>query len=162
MREELERESRKQFRQMMGLKFPEFHEDKDQAVTKHKYVRTWRHPSGIWFHIVLVTHHLRDAFTAEGAWDMNDRLPDFDVVFTDEQERILEQPILFRPGFLWSGHDFWWSLDPDRAFPFKEETVEDCLPQVAPAIQDVADKLKKHVMPLFEAVVKKHGKSGGQ
>jgi hypothetical protein len=44
-------------------------------------------------------------------------------------------------------------------FVRKNDPVEQCLPVVAPAVSDAAQRLKEHLIPVFEKIVEKHGKS---
>jgi hypothetical protein len=162
MREELAKECRRLFRQMMSAEFPEFHEDREQTDAKHRFVRTQKHPSGVWLHIVLHLDPLHDKFTVEGGWDLSGQLPEFDFVWPDEMDRIFAQPILFRVNLFWSGRDYWWPVHPapselEHLTASKEAPIEECLPLVAPAIHDAAAKMKEYLVPIFDKIVLKYG-----
>jgi hypothetical protein len=166
MRSELEKECRMLFRRMMTAEFPEYLEDKVQVVPGNRYIRTLHHPSGIWFHIIMMPHPTKDKFTIEGAWDFNGKLMPLEIVEENDKFKIFERPIMFRPNFFWSGKDYWWPLVlfPEvlaTSISYKDDPLEDCFPLVAPAIQDAAQKIKEYVLPLFEKVVKKHGSKSG-
>jgi hypothetical protein len=160
MRSELGKECRKLFRKMMSSQFPEYREDKGQTGPQGRYVWTRQHPSGIWFHVLLLIHHSRDQFTIEAAWDLDSKLP---APAYGELGGILEQPFLFRPNWLWSGKDYWWLLvlrpeEYERSrFYYEEDPIERCLQLVAPAVWDASEKLKDHVVPLFEKIAQKRG-----
>jgi len=149
---------------MMSSQFPEYREDKGHVIPNGWYVWTRQHPSGIWFHILLVVDSTRDTFTIEAAWDLNGELP---APFYGKPIEVSECPILFRMNFLWSGNDYWWPLvlrpaELDAAFSYIVDPVEQCLPLVAPAVADAAKKLKEHLVPVFEQVVQKHGSKPAQ
>jgi hypothetical protein len=74
MRSELGKECRKLFRKMMAAQFPEYHEDKGQIVPQGWYVWTYPNSTGLFFYIILVTHHSRDEFTTEGGWSFDGKL----------------------------------------------------------------------------------------
>jgi hypothetical protein len=167
MREELEKECRKLFRQMISADFPEYHEDKEQTDPKHhKYVRTQKHPSGIWLHIVLHLDPLHDKFTVEGGWDYRGRLPELDILWPDEKEKIFEHPILFRLNPFWTGRDYWWPVYPgsrelEHIIPSPEVPIEECLPLIAPAVHDAGQRIKSHLLPIFEEVIARCGNQAG-
>lgn len=145
----------------MATQFPEFREDKDQIVPPGRYVWTWQHPSGIWFHLLLVVHWSSDKFTLEGAWDFQKRLPGPARV---GMGGVIDDPQLFRPNFLWSGKDYWWPLvlhpeEFEKPYLYNDDPIEECLPLVAPAVWDAADKIKEHILPAFERIVQKHEKA---
>jgi hypothetical protein len=160
MRSELGKECRKLFRKMMATEFPEYQEDKGQIVPPGWYVWSRQHPSRLWFYILVVIHPTRDQFTNEAAWGFSGTLPRTESA---GRRQILEQPQLFRPNYLWSGKDYWWSLfpDPERPRTIRESLIDDpieqCLPLVAPAVSDAAKKLKEHLIPVFEKIAEKHG-----
>jgi hypothetical protein len=104
MRVELGKECRKQFRKMMAMEFPEYHEDKGQVLPQGRYVWTRLHPSSIWFHLLLIIHPTFDKFTTEAGWSLDGKLP---ASSYDGAEGILERPMLFRGNYLWSGKDYW-------------------------------------------------------
>jgi hypothetical protein len=165
MRSDLGKECRKLFRKMMASEFPDYREDKGQIVPQGWYVWTSQHPANIWFHILLVIHHSRDQFTIEAAWDLGGRLPG---PAYGRLVEVLERPLLFRPSWLWSGKDYWWPLvlrpeEYERSrFYYEEDSIERCLPLVAPAVWDAAEKLKDHVVPVFEEIVQRNGKKSVQ
>jgi hypothetical protein len=159
MRSELGKECRKIFRNVMKAEFPEYHEDKGQIVPAGRYVWTFRHPTDIWFHILLIVHPTRDEFTVEAGWDFDGKLPRFT---NQGMDKIPDHPRLFRMNFLWSGKDYWWPLvlrpeEFERALLYKDDPIEQCLSLVAPAVWAAAEKLKEHLVPVFEQVVQKHG-----
>ena len=163
MRSEIERECRMLFRRMMAAEFPDYLEDKVQVVPGNRYIRTWQHPAGIWFHIVLMPHPTKDKFTIEGAWDYDGRLMPLEIVEEKDKFKIIERPILFRVNFFWSGKDYWWPLVLfpavlETSISYKADAIEDCLPLVAPAIQDAVQKIKQYLVPIFEKVAERHGK----
>lgn len=162
MREELAKECRKLFRQMMATHFPEFHEDKEQTDLKHRSVRTQKHPSGVWLHIVLHLHPLHDKFTVEGGWDMSGKLPELEIIWKDEMEKIYDHPTSFRVNLFWTGRDYWWPVFPapkelEHIISHEAAPIEECLPLVAPAVHDAEHRLKEHLLPIFEKIVKKYG-----
>jgi hypothetical protein len=166
MRSELEKECRVHFRRMIVAEHPEYQENKTQVRLGKRYVRSWQHPSKLWFHIVLMPHPTKDKFTIEGGWDFNGRLRPLEIVEANDKFKIFERPILFRPNFFWSGKDYWWPvmLFPDRlenSMSCQDNPIEDCLPLVAPAIRDAAQKIKEYLIPIFEKVVKKQEKVAG-
>ena len=145
---------------MMETVFPEYPEDKCQKIPIGTYVWTRQHSSGIWFHILFVIDQSRDQFTTEAAWGFDGKLPRAEYNTGPE---VIEKPQLFRPNFLWSGKDYWWPLvlrpeEYERALLYKDDPIEQCLPLVAPAVWNAGEKLKDHLMPVFEKVVEKHGK----
>jgi hypothetical protein len=162
MRSALGKELRKLFRKMMAVEFRDYREDKGQIVPQGWYVWTLQHPGNISFHILLVIHHSRDQFTIETAWALGGKLP---APAYGELGGILEQPFLFRPNWLWSGKDYWSPLvlrpeEYERSrFYYEEDPIEQCLPLVAPAVVDASQKLKQYVLPIFEKIAQKHGKT---
>jgi hypothetical protein len=75
--------------------------------------------------------------------------------------------MLFRPNFLWSGKDYWWPLvlrpeEFERVILYRDDPIEQCLPLVAPAVADAAQKLRDYVVPVFEKVVQLHGKKSAE
>ena len=163
MRSELGKECRKLFRKMMALQFPEYQEDKGQIVPQGRYVWTRQHPSGIWLHILLIINSKYDKFTIEAAWDFDGKLPGSLPGVDDSFDR----PRLFRVNFIWSGKDYWWPLvlDPEefeRAILYKDDPIEQCIPLVSPAVWDAAEKLKDHLIPVFEKIVQIRGKNLSQ
>jgi hypothetical protein len=159
MRSELGKECRKLFRKMMAVEFPDYKEDKGQIIPPRKYVWTRQHPCGIWLHILFMINPTRDTFTTEAAWDFDGKLPRFSHGGTDG---ILQSPVSFRVNFLWSGEDYWWRLvlrpeEFERAILYKEDPIEQCLPLIAPAVWEAGEKLKEHLIPAFEEIVRKHG-----
>jgi len=145
----------------MAAEFADFREDKCQIVPSGKHVWTRQDMSGIWFHIIFVIDPKRDAFTIEGAWDFDGKLPRFSY---DGADGIYQQPVLFRVNFLWSRKDYWWLLvlrpeEYERALLYKDDSIEQCLPLIAPAVIDAAKRLKEHLIPVLEKVVQKHRKS---
>jgi len=158
MRSELRKETRKLFRKMMATVFPEYHEDKGQIVPQGRYVWTHQHPSGIWLHILLINSSKYDKFTIEAAWDFDGKLPG-SLPGVDD---IFDRPRLFRVNFIWSGKDYWWPLvlrpeEYECALLYKDDPIEQCLPLVAPAVWDAGEKLKDHLIPVFEKIVQMHG-----
>ena len=159
MRSELGKECRRLFRKMMSTQFPEYREDRGQAVPQGWYVWTHQHPSGIWLHILLVVDSTRDTFTIEAAWDLNGKLPG---PFYGKPIEVSECPILFRINFLWCGKDYWWPLvlrpaELETAILYEKDPIEKCLPLVAPAVWDAGEKLKEHLVPVFEKIIQMHG-----
>jgi hypothetical protein len=159
MRSELGKECRKLFRKMMAVEFPDYKEDKTQIVPQGRYVWTFKHPTNIWFHILLIVHPTRDDFTVEVGWDYDGKLTRFT---NQEIDKISDYPRSFRVNFLWSGKDYWWPLvlrpeEYERVLLYKDDPVEECLPLVAPAVWEAGEKLKEHLIPVFEEIVRKHG-----
>jgi hypothetical protein len=164
MRSELGKECRKLFRKMMATELSEYREDRGQIVPQGRYVWTRQHASGIWFHILHVNHSTRDEFTLEAAWDLDGKLPG---PAYGKSVEIFVRPLLFRVNWLWSGKDYWWPLmlrpkELETAILYEKDPVEQCLPLVAPAVADAAQKLKEHLVPVFEKVLQKHGIRAGQ
>jgi hypothetical protein len=162
MRSELSKECRKLFRKMMASEFPDYREDKGQISPPGIYVWTWQHPSGVWFHISLLIHQRDDRFTLEVAWDLDGKLPAFEIV-CDEMETIFQRPLLFRIDCFWCRQDYWWKLvlrpeEYDRKGFYKDDPIEECLPLVAPAVSDAGKKLKEYIVPTFEKIIQIHGK----
>ncbi len=88
------------------------------------------------------------------------------MIGRNEIETVLAKPIAFRSSSLWfeSNWGFWWNLvlrpeEFERVMRYKEDPVEECLPLVAPAIWDAGEKIKEHVIPLFEKIIQKHGRA---
>lgn len=162
MRSALGKECRKLFRKMMTTEFSEYHEDKGQIIPPGKYVWACQHQSGIWLYIIFMIDPKKDTFTTEAAWSFDGKLPRFSYAGADE---IYQQPVSFRVNFLWNEKDYWWPLvlrpeEYERSvFRYKEDPIEECLPLVAAAIWDAAEKLKEHLVPVFEKVVQKYGKA---
>ena len=159
MRSELGKECRKLFRKMMTTEFSEYKEDKGQIVPPGRYVWTRQHPSGIWFHILLIISQKSDKFTISAAWDFDGKLPGSDLAGVSD---ILERPGQCRVNFIWSGKDYWWPLmlrpeEYERNALYKDDPIEQCLPLIAPAVWDAAEKLKDHLVPVFEKIVRQHG-----
>jgi hypothetical protein len=125
------------------------------------YAWTRQHPSGIWLHLLLIINPKFDKFTTEAGWGFDGKLP------PDGIEGIFERPMLFRPNFLWSGKDYWWPLvlrpeEFERVILYRDDPIEQCLPLVAPAVADAAQKLRDYVVPVFEKVVQLHGKKSAE
>lgn len=161
MRSELGKECRKQFRKMIATGFPEYREDKEQIVPQGRYVWTHQHVSAIWFHILLIIHHTRDEFTLEAAWDLDGKLPG---PAYGKPVELLAHPLLFRVNWLWSGRDYWWPLvlrpeEFESAILYGNDPIEQCLPLVAPAVAEAAQKLREYVLPAFQKIVQIHGKN---
>lgn len=121
-------------------------------------------PRGFFFHIQLVLHNSRDQFTTEAAWSFDGELP----APTHGSEDYSAEPSDFRTSFLWCRNsqgiplDIWWPLvlrkdEYETAMLYKDDPIEECLPLVAPAIREAAEKLKKYIIPFFEEVARKHG-----
>ena len=75
---------------------------------------------------------------------------------------IFDRPRLFRVSFLWVKKDYWWPLmlrpeEYERNALYKDDPIEQCLPLIAPAVWDAAEKLKDHLVPVFEKIVRQHG-----
>ena len=123
------------------------------------YIWTYQSSTGLFFHIALVIHHSRDEFTTEGAWSFEGKV----LPHLSDIGEILDSPAHVRVGELWAGEDYWWPLvlrpeEYARALLYKYDPIEKCLPLVAPAVADAANKLKEHLVPVFEKVIEKHGK----
>jgi hypothetical protein len=166
MRSELGKECRKLFRQMMSAEFPDYQEDKKQVVPQGRYVWTRQHPSGIWFHILLIIHHSQDMFTTEVGWGFDGRLPGHKLL-RNEMHEIFQRPVSFRSSVFWSRKDDWWILvlrpeEHERAILYQSDSIEQCLPLVAPAVADAARKLREYVLPAFQKIVQMHGKNNVQ
>src|ERR1700722_13667374 len=99
MRSELERECRMMFRRMVTAEFPDYLEDHVKVRPGNRYIRTWQHPCGVWFHIILMPHPTKDKFTIEGAWDYDGRLLPLEIIEEKDKYKVLERPIFFRPIF---------------------------------------------------------------
>jgi hypothetical protein len=143
---------------MMATEFSEYKEDKRQIVPAGRYVWTRQHPSGIWLHVLLIIHPTKEQFTIEAAWDFDSKLPSSLPGVSD----IFDRPRLFRVNFLWAKKDYWWPLvlrpeEYERNIFYKDDPIELCLPLVAPAVWDADEKLKEHLVPVFEKIVRKHG-----
>lgn len=157
MRSELGKECRKLFRKVMKTEFPEYQEDKGQIVPPGWYVWTCPFSTNLFFHIMFVIHHSRDEFTTEGGWSFDGKfLPRLSSV-----SEVLSGPAHIRVGKLWYGKDYWWPLvlrpeEFERALLYKDDPIEKCLPLVAPAVWDAGEKLKDHLVPVFEKIVQKY------
>ena len=155
MRSGLGKECRKLFRKMMATQFPEYQEDKGQIVPQDWYVWTRQNPSGVWLQIRLVIHNSRDQFTIETGWGFQGQLPQ--VLYPSITD-IFDKPCIFRMNRLWSGKDYWWPLvlhpeEFERAILYRDDPIEQCLPLVAPAVWDAAEKLKDHLIPVFDKII---------
>jgi hypothetical protein len=144
----------------MLAEFPEYREDKGQVLPQARHVWTYRHPSSIWFHLLLVIDPSFDKFTVEAGWGLDGVLPQFSY---DGADGIFERPILFRMNFIWSGEDYWWPLvlrpeEFERAIRYRDDPIEQCLPLAGPAVTAAAQKLKEHWVPTAEKIVQMHGK----
>src|SRR5215472_517062 len=103
MRSQLGKECRNLFRKIMTTEFPEYQADKGQIIPQGWTVWTYPSPTGLFFHITLVTHHSRDQFTNEGAWSFDGKmLPRLSRV-----SEVLLSPAHIRVGQLWAGEDYW-------------------------------------------------------
>jgi hypothetical protein len=158
MRSELGKECRKLFRKIMATEFPDYHEDKSQIVPPGWYVWTRPFSTNLVFHIMFVIHHSRDEFTTEGGWSLDGKL----LPRLSDVGEVLSSPAHIRVGELWAGKDYWWPLvlrpeEHERALLYKDDPIEQCLPLVAPAVWDAAEKLKEHLIPVFEKVALKYG-----
>ncbi len=156
MRRELGKECRKLFAKMMAAQFPEYRQEKGQGVPPGSYPWVRQDASGIYFQIWLVLDPSRDAFTIEAIWSFDSNRPK--RMYPDESQ-ILDQPCLFRMNRLWAGQDYWWLpvLRPEeyeKAMFYEDDPIEQCLPLIAPAIWDAAEKMKDHLLPVFEKVVR--------
>ena len=154
MRSELGKECRKLFRKVMVTEFPEYSEDRSQAVPQGWYVWTYRHSEALFFFIVLVIDSEGDQFTIEGGWSHDGKV----LYSLSDVRDILSAPSYVRVAELWTGQDYWWPLvlrpgEYENAIFYKDDPVEQCLPLVAPAVWDAAEKLKEHLVPMFEKVV---------
>lgn len=156
MRSALGKECRNLFRKMMAAEFPDYREDKGQIVPQGWCVWTRPFSKKMFFHIMLVLHHSRDQFTTEGGWSFDGKL----LPRLSSVSEIFSSPAHVRVGKLWFGKDYWWSLvlrpeEYERALLYNDDPIEKCLPLVAPAVADAANKLKEHLVPVFEKVVQK-------
>jgi hypothetical protein len=165
MRRALEKECRKQFRQMMAVEFPQFREDKAQIVPPERDVWTMNHPSGLFFHILLEIHPARDQFTTSAAWSLNGRIPSARPG-CGGREAIYSEPLLFTTCRLWlpadAGEDHWWKLvlrpeEYARDPVYQPDPVDDCRPLVGPAITEAGEKLKDYLIPAFEEIATREG-----
>jgi hypothetical protein len=158
MRSPLGKECRKLFRKMMAVQFPEYREDRAQAVPQGWYVWTHQHPAKLFFHINLVIHSTRDAFTTEVGWSFDGKLP---YSLTDVSE-VFSAPALVRLGEIWSGQEYWWPLvlrpeEFENAILYWDDPIEECLPLAPPAVWEAGEKLRDHFVPIVKQVVQKHG-----
>jgi hypothetical protein len=163
MRKELSKETRKLFRAMMTKEFPDYQEDKKQAVPQGWYVWSRRHPSGLFLHILLVTDSMGDNFTTEAAWDFDGKMPSSLSGGGNPEEILASGPQHFRTWWLWNDGqmDSWWEfvLHPGEDHDFlNPDPIEKCLPLVAPAVEDAGNKLREHLLPIFERLVQRYGK----
>jgi hypothetical protein len=165
MRSPLGKECRKLFSKMMAVEFPDFKADKTQVMPQGWYAWKHQHSSGLFLWIFLVIRDNRDEFTTEGGWGLDTNRPPWTSIGRKDMERILSKPLAFRTCWLWSesNWDFWWKfvLHPEeyeRAILYKDDPVEQCQPLVAPAVWDAGEKLKDHLIPVFEKVIQKHGR----
>jgi hypothetical protein len=164
MRKEIGKACRGQFRAVMAAEFADFHEDKTQEVPQGWYPWTQKHPSGIFFHIVLVLHPKKDKITIEGGWSLDGKLKPTTTL--EGRSVILSRPERFRLPFLWepTGDEFWWHLvlrpeEYERGWGYEHDPIQACVPLVAPAIADMGEQIKAHLIPLFDEIVKRHGNS---
>jgi len=44
----------------------------------------------------------------------------------------------------------------ERALLYKDDPIEQCLPLVAPAVWEACEKLKEHLVPVFEKIIQLH------
>jgi hypothetical protein len=148
----------------MKAEFPEYREDKSQIVPQGWYVWTRKHPSNIFFHIILVIDPSRDEFTTEAAWDFDGRKPLSLSAMRGNTKQIPAAPVHFRTDILWSPDNFghWWKLIVRAELYeddiFYEDPIEDCLPLIEPAVGDAITKLKEFLVPVFGRVVAAHRK----
>ena len=164
MRSPLGKECRKLFRKMMSVEFPDYKEDKTQVMRQGMCAWRCDHPSGLFFWIFLVLHSKNDQFTTEVGWSFDTKLPPSEVIGRKEINTVLEKPIAFRNCCLWyeSNWGFWWKLvlrpeEHEHAILYRDDPIEECLPLVAPAVWDAGEKIKEHVVPLFDRIIQKHG-----
>lgn len=150
---------------MMAVVFPDYKEDKTQVMPQGWVAWKHQHPSGLFFWIFLVIADTRDEFTTEAGWSFDANRPPWTSVSREEMERILSKPLAFRTCWLWSesNWDFWWKFvlrpeEYERVILYKDDPIEECLPLVAPAVWGAGEKLKEHVIPIFEKIVQRHGK----
>jgi hypothetical protein len=108
----------------------------------------------LWFHVLLVIHPTRDQFTAEASWGYERKIKGYTV---HQQEQFISEANGIRVSRLWCGRDDWWLV-----FVRQNDPVEKCLPVIAPAVADAAQKLKEHLVPVFEKIIQMHGKHSGQ
>ena len=164
MRSQLGKECRKLFRKMMAVEFPDYKEDKGQIVPQGWYVWRNQHQSGLFFWIFLVIHHSRDEFTTEAGWSFDAKKPPWTMIGgREEMGTVLSKPLAFRTCRLWCHNwGYWWKLvlhpeKYERVFLYKDDPIEDCLSLVSPAVWEAGEKLKEHVIPIFEEIVQRHG-----
>jgi hypothetical protein len=105
-------------------------------------------------------------FTTEVAWDLDGKLPRMRLV-RDEMHEIFQQPVLFRSSSFWNRKDYWWLLvlrpeEHERVILYKDDPIEQCLPLVAPAVADAAQKIKDYVLPAFHKILQMHGKQSAE
>ncbi|HEY2082422.1 MAG TPA: hypothetical protein VGI88_06515, partial [Verrucomicrobiae bacterium] len=160
MRSPLGKECRKLFLKMMAVEFPDYKQDKTQVNPSGWYAWKHEHQSGLFFWIFLVIHNSSDQFTTEAGWSFDANTPPWEMIGRNEMEKILSKPLAFRTCRLWceGNWGFWWKLvlrpeEHERAIFYKDDPVEQCLPLVAPAVWDAGEKLKEHVIPVFEKVI---------
>jgi hypothetical protein len=162
MRKELSKETRKSFRAMMTAEFPDYKADKEQIVPLGWYVWSRRHPSGLFFHVLLVIDPTNDNFTTEAAWDFDGKMPSTLHVGGDQQEILASGPLHFRTWWLSNNGqmDNWWELvlkPGDEQSFLNPDPIDKCLPLVAPAVREAGDKLRDHLLPLFGRLALKYG-----
>jgi hypothetical protein len=164
MRSPLGKELRKLYKAMMKAQFPNYKEDKTWTVPPGWYVWTYQHSCGLWFHILLNIHHSKDEFTNEVAWSYKGNRPEFEIIFNDEINMFVKRPMHIRISTFWSDEDHWWGFDPkyddyrSLGKNIKPLPIEKSMELIVPAIYDSTEKLKKYVMPVFEEIVRRHGK----
>ncbi len=164
MRSPLGKECRKLFRKLMTVEFPDYREDENQIVPPGWYIWRTDHRSGLLFWLILVIHHSRDEFTTEAGWSFDAIKPSWTGLGNQVMDTILSKPLTFRTDRLWcqSNCGHWWKFvlrpeEYDRALLYKDDPIAQCLPLVAPAVWDAGEKIKEHVIRVFEAVVRRHG-----
>jgi hypothetical protein len=147
---------------LLTREFTAFKEDKNQEVPQGWYPWTQKHPSGLFFHIILVLHPKQDKATIEGAWSFNGKLKPTTTL--EGRSMILSRPERFRLPRLWepTGDEFWWHLvvrpeEYERGRGYEHDPIEACMPLVGPVIADMGEQIKAHLLPLFKEIVKRHG-----
>ena len=168
MRKQIAKVLREAFESKVRERLPGFRPEKVRIGSRTETVFGRRCDANLFFFILLVLDPKRDWFTVESGWSNNGKFPADELPDIPTEKTCGRAAMLFRVPFLWAKKDEWWELAPEWSdedwdewlFNDKErpdEPTEVVLAKVPPVVDEVIDKIQKHLIPFFRRVSARHG-----
>jgi hypothetical protein len=166
MRPPLAKAVRQEFAQQLAKQLSQFRKTKNGAGY---YIYQWMVGPKLCFFVGLQIDSEEDWFTVEVAWNTREEFPG--LAFNQSPKEMPKTGgFRMRLGGLWNDTDKWWELAPgwtDEQWESLELELK--MPKATPIakamknvklhVTDAIERLRKHALPYFVKIAKKHGYS---